>query len=86
MHLLGSVPAIAVERDLEHWRPRFISYDDCIGWCHLTPATRCFRCRFLNIGEINSIVIEHGCSTTPDVEVVARHFGHLIQATHSARN
>ena len=27
----ASVPAIVVERDLEHRRPRLISYDDCIG-------------------------------------------------------
>ena len=37
-----------------------------------------FRCCFLIAGEIDSIVVEHGRATAPNVEVVAWHFGHLI--------
>jgi hypothetical protein len=43
--------------------------------CNLSPKTSSFPRCFLIVSEIGSLVVENGGSTTPDVEVVARHFG-----------
>src|SRR5215475_3633848 len=44
-----------------------------IGRCNLSATLCRFHCCFLDIGQIDAIVVGHGRSTTPDVKVVARH-------------
>src|SRR5262249_53717129 len=51
----------------------------------LAPAPRCFRCSLFYVSEINAIAVEHGRSTAPNVEVVARHSEHLICSRNALR-